>query len=65
MGNIKVSKASVADIRQLCVDFVLPAMVLLIAGLLIFTGRDSEVKTVFAGAAGWLFKSGYIRTSKR
>lgn len=52
------------DIRELLVDFGLPALVMVITGALIFTGRDGELKTVFAGAVGWLFKSGYTRKRK-
>ncbi len=49
------------DIRELCMDFVLPTLVLIIAFVLIYTGRDGEVKAILAMAAGWLFKSGYTR----
>jgi hypothetical protein len=53
--------STIDDIRQLCVDFGLPLVVILITGALLLTGKDSEVKTIFAMAAGWLFKSGIIR----
>jgi len=48
-------------IKSFCVDFVLPAMVLVICTVLLVSGIDGEVKTILAGAAGWLFKSGYAR----
>jgi len=51
------------DLRELCIEFGLPAMVIIITGALLWTGRDSEVKTIFAMAAGWLFKSGITRAS--
>jgi hypothetical protein len=46
-------------VKDLLIDFGLPAMVLAICFVLLFCGRDSDVKAVFAMAAGWLFKSGY------
>lgn len=51
------------DIRELCIEFFLPAMVIVITGALLWTGRDAEVKTIFAMAAGWLFKSGIARNT--
>ena len=53
------------DIRELCVDFGLPALVIGITAALLLTGRDGEVKTILAMAAGWLFKSGYTRSAKK
>jgi len=42
------------------------AMVLVIGCLiLIFTGKDSEVKSILTIAAGWLFGSAYIEKKKR
>ncbi len=42
------------------------AMVLVIGCLvLIFTGRDSEVKSILTVAAGWLFGSAYMERKKR
>jgi hypothetical protein len=49
------------DIRELCVEFGLPALIMLIAFVLLLTGIDGEVKTILALAAGWLFKSGYTK----
>jgi len=49
------------DLREILVDFGLPALVIVVCGVLLFTGRDSEVKAILAMAAGWLFKSGYTR----
>lgn len=48
-------------VKSFCMDFVLPALVLTMCFVLLITGRDGEVKTIMAGAAGWLFKSGYAR----
>ena len=52
------------DIRQLCVDFVLPVLIMVMAFVLLLTGIDGEVKTIMALAAGWIFKSGYIAVKK-
>ena len=42
------------------------AMVLIIGCLiLIFTGKDSEVKSILTVAAGWLFGSTYQEKKKR
>ncbi len=46
------------------IDFGLPALVFGITGVLIFCGKDSEIKTVFAASAGWLFNSGIRRRRK-
>ena len=42
------------------------ALILVIGCLaLIFTGRDSEVKSILTVAAGWLFGSTYAEKRKR
>ena len=42
------------------------AMILVIGCLvLIFTGKDSEVKSILTVAAGWLFGSTYAERKKR
>lgn len=42
------------------------AMILVIGCLvLIFTGKDSEVKSILTVAAGWLFGSAYMERKKR
>ena len=42
------------------------AMVLVIGCLvLIFTGRDSEVKSILTVAAGWLFGTAYAEKKKK
>ncbi|MBI2869386.1 MAG: hypothetical protein HYX96_06140 [Chloroflexi bacterium] len=64
MADQAQSQNTIVQLRDLLVDFGLPALVLVITGLLILSGRDSELKTVFVMAAGWLFKSGYTRTKK-
>lgn len=48
-------------LKSFCIEFGLPALVLVICTVLLMTGVDGEVKTILAGAAGWLFKSGYAR----
>jgi len=61
MNDLAKPDSVLDDIRELCVDFGLPALVIVITGLLLFTGKDGEVKTILAMAAGWLFKSGFTR----
>lgn len=53
------------DIRELAVDFGLPALILIICATLLFKGKDGEVKAIMALAAGWVFKSGYTKTKGR
>ncbi|MCK9598673.1 MAG: hypothetical protein M0R06_06505 [Sphaerochaeta sp.] len=55
-------QSTLDDLRELLIDFGLPALIIIICAVLLCTGKDSEVKTVFAMAAGWLFKSGITRT---
>lgn len=64
MSQPTTPKSTLDDIRELLIDFGLPCLVLLITGILLFCGKDSEIKTIFAAAAGWLFKSGYTRRRK-
>lgn len=41
------------------------ALILIVGCLvLIFTGRDSEVKSILTVAAGWLFGTGYAEIKK-
>jgi len=49
------------EIRTFCVEFALPVFILTICAVLLLTGIDGEVKTILAGAAGWIFKSGYSK----
>jgi len=49
------------EVRELLVDFVLPALILLLCFILIETGKDGEVKSIMTLAVGWIFKSGYAR----
>lgn len=57
-------KMSLNDIRELCIDFGLPLVVLIILTVLLATGIDSEVKTLLAGVIGWIIKSGVSRRKK-
>lgn len=52
------------DIREILTDFGLPVIIILICTLLLWTGKDGEVKAVLTMAAGWIFKSGYTRVKK-
>lgn len=51
-------KMSLDDIRELCVDFGLPLVILIILAVLMATGIDGEVKALFAAVVGWIIKSG-------
>jgi hypothetical protein len=53
--------SKIDDIREFCVDFGLPLVVLIILAVLMATGIDSELKTLFAGVVGWIIKSGVSR----
>ncbi len=53
----------VDDIRELLVDFGLPALIIGICAWLLASGIDGEVKSILAMAAGWIFKSGYGRAA--
>ena len=55
---------TIDDVRELLVDFGLPVIIILVAMTLLLTGKDGEVKTILALAAGWIFKSGYQRVKK-
>jgi hypothetical protein len=45
-------------ITNFCVDFGIPVLILILCFALIWSGKDGEVKTVFAAAVGWLINSG-------
>ncbi len=65
MSNQPQPHTTLDDIREICVDFGLPALVIVICAVLLFTGKDGEVKAILAMAAGWLFKSGITNTKKK
>jgi len=46
--------------KDILIDFGLPALILVICFVLLITGRDGEVKAIMAAAAGWVFRSGYV-----
>ena len=47
--------------KDILIDFGLPALVLTLCFVLLMTGHDGEVKVMMAGAVTWLIKSGYTR----
>ena len=53
------------DIRELLIDFGLPVLIIIILTVLLATGIDSEVKTLFASVVGWIIHSGVKRTGKK
>ena len=52
------------NIRDTLIDFGLPALLIVVCTILILTGKDGEVKSILAMAAGWIFKSG-VQKRKR
>jgi len=48
-------------IKDILIDFGIPAMLIAGCFTLLFAGIDGEVKTVLIMAAGWTFHSGYKR----
>ncbi len=57
-------QSTIDDVRELCVDFGIPVVVLVILAALMLTGTDGEVKTLMASVVGWLVKSGITRRKK-
>ena len=49
------------EMRDILIDFVLPAMIIVICFVLLMTGKNGEVKSILTLAAGWIFKSGIQR----
>lgn len=47
--------------KELCISFGIPAMILIICAVLLGTGIDGEVKTAFALAIGVILKGVYDR----
>lgn len=64
MNDELKKNSTLDDIREFCVDFGIPVLVLLILAILLGVGIDGEVKTLFAGVVGWLIKSGVSRKRK-
>ncbi len=52
------------QLREFCIDFGLPFVVLVMLFALMFTGVDSEVKTLMAAMVGWITHSGVTRSRK-
>ncbi|MBA7570816.1 hypothetical protein ES708_12569 [subsurface metagenome] len=46
-------------IKDILIDFGLPALLICCATFLIATGIDGEVKSILLLSAGWIFHSGY------
>lgn len=45
-------------IKSFAIDFGIPVLILVILAVLMLTGTDREIKTLFAATVGWLIKSG-------
>lgn len=52
------------QIKDFCIDFGLPVLILILLFALLFSGRDGEVKTLLASVIGWIIKSGVSRKKK-
>ena len=52
------------DIKGILIDFGLPFLILVMLFILLMTGIDGEVKTLFATTIGWIIKSGVSRIRK-
>ena len=50
--------------KDLMIDFGLPALILIMLFILMLTGIDGEVKTLFATVIGWIVKGGVSRARK-
>ena len=44
--------------RDILIDFGLPAMILIMLFVLMLTGTNGEVKALMAATVGWILKSG-------
>jgi len=64
MSNQPQPVSCLDEIKQILVDFGLPALIIIVSMVLLLTGVDGEIKTVLALAAGWMFKSGYTKAKK-
>ena len=47
------------SLKEILIDFGLPALLIMVCFVLMLCRIDGEVKTILVLAAGWLFKSGY------
>jgi hypothetical protein len=52
------------DVKDLCIDFGLPLVIVILCFTLLMTGKDSEVKTLFGASIGWILNSGYRHIKK-
>ena len=48
--------------KDILIDFGLPAIILAMLFTLLMTGIDGEVKTLMATVVGWIVKSGITKT---
>ena len=51
--------------KDILIDFGLPALILAMLFTLLITGIDGEVKTLLATVVGWIVKSGVTRMRKQ
>ncbi len=56
---------TIDDVREICIDFVLPLVILAMLFTLMLTGIDGEVKAAMLLVIGWISKSGVSHTRKR
>lgn len=65
MSDQPAPDSKIDDIREFCVDFGLPVLIIVILALLMVFRIDSEVKTLLAAVVGWIVKSGYSRKQSK
>ena len=51
--------------KDILIDFGLPALILVMLFVLLVTGIDGEVKTLMSAVVGWIINSGVSRARKR
>ena len=51
--------------KDILIDFGLPSLILVMLFILLVTGIDGEVKTLFATVVGWIVKAGVARARRK
>lgn len=51
--------------KDIFIDFGLPALILILLFTLLVTGIDGEVKTLMASVIGWIIHSGVQKVRKK
>lgn len=56
---------TIDDVREICVEFGLPFIILAMLFTLLLTGIDGEVKAAMLLVIGWISKSGVSRARRK